>query len=110
MDAEAATLDVHITTQGNTQLIGWHMFEGLFTVDENFAPTPMLVESYTYDDASFTYTFELRQGVTFHDGSDFDSEDVVASMERWLEVSNNGRSTGTRSQRGQSGWAAHRGA
>jgi peptide/nickel transport system substrate-binding protein len=90
MDAEAATLDVHITTQGNTQRIGWHIFEGLFTVDENFAPTPMLVESYTYDDTSHTYTFELRQGVTFHDGTEFDAEDVVASMQRWLAVSFNG--------------------
>ena len=90
LDAEAATLDVHITTQGNTQKIGWHIFEGLFTVDENFAPTPMLVDSYTYDEGTYTYTFQLREGVTFHDGSQLDSEDVVASMQRWLEVSSNG--------------------
>lgn len=90
MDAEAATLDVHISTQGNTQQIGWHMYEGLFTVDENFAPAPMLAESYTYDEASHTYTIEIREGVTFHDGSDLDAADVVASMQRWLTVSGNG--------------------
>ena len=95
MDAEAATLDVHITTQGNTQKIGWHIYEGLFTVDENFAPTPMLVDTYTYDEASFTYTFELRDGVTFHDGSTLDSADVVASIERWLAVSSNGAQLAT---------------
>jgi peptide/nickel transport system substrate-binding protein len=90
LDAEASTLDVHATTQGNTQKIGWHIFEGLFTVDENFAPTPMLVDSYTYDEATYTYTLLLREGVSFHDGSQLDSEDVIASMNRWMVLSSNG--------------------
>jgi peptide/nickel transport system substrate-binding protein len=91
MDAEPATLDPHATTQSTTHKMAWHMFEGLFTVDANFDSAPMLVEDYSYDESSMIYTFELRPGVTFHDGTTLDAEDVVTSMERWLVLSFNGR-------------------
>lgn len=41
---------------------------------------PALAESYTSNDALTEWTFKLRSGVKFHDGSDFDATDVVDSF------------------------------
>ena len=53
------------------------IFSGLMKYDAKGAPVPDLAESFTYDDASLTYTFKLRQGVKWHDGRDFSAGDVV---------------------------------
>jgi peptide/nickel transport system substrate-binding protein len=42
---------------------------------------PMLAEAWTISDDGLTYTFTIRQGVKFHDGSDLDAADVAYSME-----------------------------
>ena len=38
-------------------------------------------------DDGMVYTFKLRQGVKFHNGEEMKADDVVASMNRWLELS-----------------------
>ncbi|MCW2797861.1 ABC transporter substrate-binding protein [Nocardioides sp.] len=85
--ADPPTLDVMTSTQNVTQQIGYNIFEGLFAPDANFKPSPMLVDTYHYDEASKTYTFKLRSGVPFHNGHILDSADVVASLNRWLKLS-----------------------
>ncbi|MBK8026540.1 MAG: ABC transporter substrate-binding protein [Chloroflexi bacterium] len=45
-----------------------------------------LAESWTISDDGLTYTFTLREGVTFHDGSAFDSADVVWTYNRLKDV------------------------
>ena len=47
--------------------------------------TPDLAESWESDDTGQVWTFHLRQGVTFHDGSDFTSADVLYSIRRVLD-------------------------
>lgn len=47
---------------------------------------PGLAESWEISDDARTYTFTLREGVTFHDGSDLTSEDVKWSLERALKI------------------------
>ncbi len=57
--------------------------EGL--VRSNFVngePTPALAESWTISDDGLVYTFKLRQGVTFHDGTPMDADAVVRSLTR----------------------------
>jgi peptide/nickel transport system substrate-binding protein len=47
---------------------------------------PGLAESWEISDDGLTYTFDLREGVTFHDGSELTSEDVKYSLERVLNI------------------------
>jgi peptide/nickel transport system substrate-binding protein len=82
------TLDLHVTTARAAQVnAGIYIFETLTGFDEGSTVRPMLAESWEYSDDLLTVTFYLRQGVKFHDGSDFDSEDVLASIARWRAVS-----------------------
>ena len=59
-----------------------NIFEGLTRIDRNGAVKPGLAESWTVSDDGLIYTFKLRQGVTFHDGTAFDSADVKFSLDR----------------------------
>jgi peptide/nickel transport system substrate-binding protein len=66
-----------------TAQIGNMMYEKLFEVDQDFVARPMLVDTYTTSPDRLGYTFKLRQGVTFQDGSPLTANDVVASLQRW---------------------------
>ncbi|WP_186424386.1 ABC transporter substrate-binding protein [Pannonibacter sp. I15F10I1] len=59
-----------------------NLFEGLTQVAADGTVKPALAESWTISDDGKTYTFKLREGVTFHDGTSFDAEDVKFSLER----------------------------
>lgn len=88
---EPQTLDEHQTTAGITAEIGYCMYETLFAYDHEYQPSPMLAESYTVSDDGLNHTFTLRQGVPFHNGKEMTSEDVLASMVRWGEISGVGK-------------------
>lgn len=59
-----------------------NIFEGLTRVDENGAVQPALATSWEVTPDALTYTFHLATGVTFHDGTSFDADDVVFSFGR----------------------------
>ncbi|NIA68360.1 ABC transporter substrate-binding protein [Pelagibius litoralis] len=59
-----------------------NIFEGLTRIDSSGAVKPALAESWTVSGDGLTYTFKLQSGVTFHDGSGFDSADVKFSFDR----------------------------
>jgi peptide/nickel transport system substrate-binding protein len=84
---EPATLDIHQTTAGITAEVSFCWAEPLFSYDESYEPTPMLVEEYTVSDDATVHTFKLREGVMFHNGEEMTAEDAVASIERWGEIS-----------------------
>ncbi len=91
---EPPTLDPMVSTADLVGIITQHFFETLYTFDKNWKVTPLLAE--TMPDLSpdgRVYTIRLRQGVTFHDGSAMTSEDVVASLKRWMEVASRGKQT-----------------
>jgi len=89
---EPPTLDPHWTTAGITANLASHIYEGLYTLDENRRPIPMLAESLpAVSKDGLTYTFKLRQGIKFHNGKEMTSEDVVASLKRWGQRSIYGR-------------------
>lgn len=86
-----AVLDSQFSTATITNNLSQQVFEGLFTFDAAFNPQPMLVEDYTVSDDGLTYTFKLRSGIKFHDGSDLVAEDVVASLNRWGTINGRGK-------------------
>lgn len=59
-----------------------NVFEGLTRIDESGQPQPALAESWTVSDDGKVYTFKLRSGVKYHDGTDFTAEDVKFSLDR----------------------------
>lgn len=62
-----------------------NVFDTLVAPDENLEMQPALAESWEVSDDQLTWTFDLRDDVTFHDGSEFTSEDVVYSYRRIID-------------------------
>lgn len=86
-NAAPPTLDWHATGATSTRDITMLIYETLVTVDSDFQPVPMLAETIDESEDGRTYTFHLREGIKFHNGEEMIAEDVVASMERWMEKS-----------------------
>ncbi|SPF79778.1 Periplasmic dipeptide transport protein [Pseudoprimorskyibacter insulae] len=59
-----------------------NVFEGLTRFMSDGTVVPGLAESWEISDDGLTYTFHLRDGVTFHDGTSMDGEDVKFSLDR----------------------------
>jgi peptide/nickel transport system substrate-binding protein len=88
---QPAGLDMHFTNQRTVTMIGWQMYEALFTFDGAYETVPMLAESHEVSADGLTHTIKLRQGVPFHNGAEMVAADVVASFNRWAPVSNLGQ-------------------
>lgn len=80
---EPPSLDLHWTTAVITQQITWHVYETLFTYDQDFSIVPVLAESADVAEGGRRVTIALRRGVRFHSGKEMTSADVVASLKRW---------------------------
>lgn len=59
------------------------MFEGLVGFDQDFELVPELATDWTVAEDATSITFQLREGVTFHDGTPFDA-DAVADYYGWV--------------------------
>jgi len=59
-----------------------NVFEGLTRIGSKGEVLPALAQSWDISADGKTYTFKLRQGVKYHDGSDFNAEDVKFSLDR----------------------------
>ena len=64
------------------QVLYSNVFEGLTRFGPDGSINPGLAESWEISEDGLTYTFNLRDGVNFHDGTDMDSSDVVFSLDR----------------------------
>ncbi len=64
------------------QVLYSNVFEGLTRFGADGSVGPGLAESWEISADGKTYTFKLRSGVTFHDGTAFDASDVVFSLDR----------------------------
>jgi peptide/nickel transport system substrate-binding protein len=85
LSGEMLTLDMHEVSATNLNMVGWHLYETLFTWDEEYAIIPMLADSHEVTDDGMQHSITLREGVNFHNGEEMTSSDVVASLERWAQ-------------------------
>ncbi len=75
-------LDPHHATGAGTKEILFNIYEGLVKYDADGNLNPAIAESYEISEDGLTYTFDLRDGVKFHDGSVLTADDVTYSIER----------------------------
>jgi peptide/nickel transport system substrate-binding protein len=83
MAAETTAADPHNYALAPNSTLRDHIYEGLTGIDARLRPRPALATGWSRRD-DLTWVFELRQGVTFHNGQPFTAEDVVYSYCRVL--------------------------
>lgn len=83
VESQPTTLDPHASRTADDFLIVRNVCEGLTAYDPvTLEPQPALAESWEISEDGTVYTFKLRQGVTFSDGSTLDANDVKYSFDR----------------------------
>jgi peptide/nickel transport system substrate-binding protein len=74
------------------EVVHYNIFEGLTKIAENAEVQPLLADSWAVSPDMQTFTFKLKSGVKFNDGTAFDSADVKFSFEKYAgEKSTNKR-------------------
>ncbi|WP_286915061.1 MULTISPECIES: ABC transporter substrate-binding protein [unclassified Pseudomonas] len=79
--SDAGTFDIHAQSNGNMQWLGRILFDCLVYQAEDGTLTPWLAKSWTISADGLTYTFHLRDDVTFSDGERFNAEAVRVNLE-----------------------------
>lgn len=73
--------DPHVSAGQSSMSLQGSVYDGLVEYNDQGKLTGALAESWETPDPT-TFVFKLRKGVVFHDGSTFDAEDVLASLNR----------------------------
>ena len=80
---DSLTLDPHAQNEGPTHTLAHQIYESLILRDTSGQIEGALATEWAVSpDNPNVWIFKLREGVTYHDGAEFDSEDVVFSLER----------------------------
>ncbi len=83
--ADPRGLDPALVDDGESSKVIVNIYEGLLKYNsESTEVEPSLAESWTISDDGLAYTFKLREGVKFHDGTDFNAEAVKFNIDRQL--------------------------
>ncbi|WP_217267825.1 ABC transporter substrate-binding protein [Halomonas sp. TA22] len=69
---------------------GYMVFDTLLGVNEALEPQPQMAD-WAISDDGLTYTFTLRDGLTWHDGESVTAADCVASLRRWAQYDAGGQ-------------------
>lgn len=84
LPSDAVSVDPHGSNDSPSERVREHIFEGLVKQDEDFEIVPSLATEWEQVD-DLTWRFTLQEGVTFHDGSEFNADAVKANIERLLD-------------------------
>ena len=79
---EPGIFDPHTVVAAGDEEIIFNVYEGLYKFDYEGNLNPCLATDVEISDDASVYTFTIRSGVKFHDGSDLDANDVVYSLKR----------------------------
>jgi peptide/nickel transport system substrate-binding protein len=89
---DSVSLDPSEVTDGESENVSQNILETLVTFAEGkTTPEPLLATEWVESDDGLTYTFTLIEGVTFHDGTEFNAEAVVYNFERWMNADDHDR-------------------
>lgn len=80
---DVPTFDPIWTTANMAAYHGGMVYDTLFGIDADYRPQPQMVSKYGLSDDKKTWTFELRDGLKWHDGTPVTSADIVPSLRRW---------------------------
>ncbi len=93
--AEPSSLDPHVSTAANDFRIAVNIYDGLVrNTPGTLEIEPALATDWTISEDGLEYVFNLREGVTFHDGTPFNAEAVKFNFDRMLKEDHPFASTG----------------
>ena len=81
---EPPGLMIGLIQNGPTQMVAGQIYESLLRYDEDLEPMPGLAREWEISDDGLAYTFRLHEGVLWHDGEPFTSDDVAFSIDVFL--------------------------
>jgi peptide/nickel transport system substrate-binding protein len=84
-ESEMTGFDPHWSPGIQVWYMVGNLFNSLVTIDEHLNYIPELAESWEAQENGKVYVFRLRQGVKFHDGTDFDAAAVAWNFERIMD-------------------------
>ncbi|KAB2338597.1 ABC transporter substrate-binding protein [Cytobacillus depressus] len=87
INTQPSTLDAQVTTATIVSEVSRNIYEQLVALNSSYQIVPMLAETVDESEDGKTYTFHLRKGVKFHNEKEMKAEDVVASLNKWKEIS-----------------------
>jgi peptide/nickel transport system substrate-binding protein len=90
MHSDLRVIDPGFTTAYITRDHGYMVYDTLLATDSSFKVQPQMADWKVSDD-KLTYTFTLRDGLKWHDGTPVTAEDCVASLKRWGKVDSMGQ-------------------
>ncbi|WP_298925075.1 ABC transporter substrate-binding protein [uncultured Ramlibacter sp.] len=92
--ADLKILDPTFTTAYISRNFGYMVYDTLFAQDANGSPKPQMVDKYSSSKDGLQWSFTLRPGLKFSDGSAVTAADAVASLQRWGARDSIGRAMG----------------
>ena len=87
---DLSNLDPQLNATAGIREVLFNIFEGLVKAGPDGSVTEAVASDYEISEDGRTYTFTLREGVTFHSGETVTVEDVVYSLERCAGSENDG--------------------
>jgi peptide/nickel transport system substrate-binding protein len=85
MQSDPGTLDTQLQNLTAAWHVVEHIYSNLTAIQPDMSVTPELAESWEVSEDGLTYTFNLRQGVMFHNGREVTASDVKFSLERLID-------------------------
>ena len=82
---DLASLDPVVSTAAFVRNHGFLNYDQLFALDTKGEAQPQMVGAWSVTPDGMSYSFTLREGLAFHDGSPVRAADAVASIKRWAQ-------------------------